>query len=660
MLYAATAFLAAALLFMVQPMVARQVLPLLGGSPAVWNTSLVFFQAALLAGYVYAHWMGRHRPRQHLWLLALPVLVLPIGLPAGWMPPTEHNPIPWLLKALAVMVGLPFVVVATTSPLLQRWFAATGRDPYFLYAASNAGSLVGLLSYPTLVEPTLRLQQQSQLWAAGYLTLAVLVAGCAVVGRSYEAANGNADSRGRPTLISWRRRLRWVLLAFAPSSLMLSVTTYLSTDIAAVPLLWVVPLSVYLLTFILVFVRRQVLSHRWMIRALPVCVLPLVGVLAKEPLQPIALIGGWHLLTLFVAAMVCHGELANDRPEPQHLTEFYLWLSLGGALGGMFNALVAPLMFSSVAEYPVTLALVCLLKPTMKRWPWLGLGLGLLLLVSANRSWKRFNMEHVERSFFGVSRVARDRPNETRRYFHGTTLHGLQCLDPARRREPLGYYDRRGPIGQLFEVLPAATNVAVTGLGAGGLLAYAEAGQHWTMYEIDPAVERIAQNTNYFTYLSDCPAAERIVMGDARLSLAGADEQYDVMILDAYNSDALPVHLITREALAVYLARLAPRGVLAFHISNRYLDLTSVVSRLAADVKLFCLVQDEQRLNIAWLGGYRHLSNWAVMTRQQEVLQGLERDSRWSRPSPRTDTRIWTDDYSSVFSVFKWRFTTSP
>jgi spermidine synthase len=208
--------------------------------------------------------------------------------------------------------------------------------------------------------------------------------------------------------------------------------------------------------------------------------------------------------------------------------------------------------------------------------------------------------------------------------------------------------------------LPAATNVAVTGLGAGGLLAYAEAGQHWTMYEIDPVVERIAQNTNYFTYLSDCPAAVRIVMGDARLSLAGADEQYDVMILDAYNSDALPVHLITREALAVYLARLAPRGVLAFHISNRYLDLTSVVSRLAADAKLFCLVQDEQRLNIAWLGGYRHLSNWAVMTRQPEVLQGLERDSRWSRPSPRTDTRIWTDDYSSVFSVFKWRFTTSP
>src|SRR2546422_345949 len=350
--YATTIFVTAALLFLVQPMFARMVLPLLGGWPAVWNTCLVFYQAALLAGYLYAHattsWLGvRRQAALHVGLVLLPLLLLPIGIPSGWTPPAAASPIPWLLALLAVAVGLPFFVVSTTSPLLQKWFAGTGHpsagDPYFLYAASNLGSMLGLLGYPVLLEPRLRLAEQSRLWSGGYLLLLVFTLACAVLlWRSPVPALAD-PSRERLTGLAARRRLRWVLLALVPSSLMLSVTTFISADVEAIPLLWVIPLAIYLLTFVLVFARRPLVPHALMVRVLPIALLALVVVLVKRANQPLLLIMGLHLGAFFVAAMVCHGELARDRPPPAHLTEFYLWLSVGGVLGGGFNALAAPL-----------------------------------------------------------------------------------------------------------------------------------------------------------------------------------------------------------------------------------------------------------------------------------------------------------------------------
>ena len=383
--FSTTLFVSAFLLFSIQPMFAKMVLPLLGGTPAVWNTCIVFFQAALLAGYAYAHLATRWLPlrRQavaHLALLFVPLLLLPVGVSRHWLPPTEANPIPSLLGLMVGTVGLPFFVVSATAPLLQKWFASTDHpsagDPYFLYAASNLGSLLALLSYPVVVEPSLRLASQSRVWAFGYSALVVLIGCCVLIvwrSASLPTRSGSqpterpspqpspaADHRARVTL---SRRAHWVLLAFVPSSLMLGVTTYLSTDIAAIPLLWVIPLALYLSTFILVFAKKVLLPHWLMVRLFPILILPVAISLLVHALQPIWLIISLHLVMFFVAAMVCHGELAADRPPTSVLTEYYLWMSFGGALGGLFNALIAPVIFSTAMEYPLAMILACLLRP---------------------------------------------------------------------------------------------------------------------------------------------------------------------------------------------------------------------------------------------------------------------------------------------------------
>lgn len=732
-LFAVTSFLGAALLFMVQPMFARMVLPLLGGSPQVWNTAMVFYQAALLLGYGYAHATTRWLPvrRQilvHSVVLLLPLYLLPIALPASWRPPTASNPVPWLLLVLMVSVGLPFAVVSTTSPLLQRWFSTSrhrwATDPYFLYAASNAGSMIGLLSYPFVLEPWLRLRQQSQLWTGSYVGLVVLVVACgaAVWKEVYKSAPQQSAAlleenscAGANNHLTWGRRARWIALAFAPSSLMLGVTTYLTTDIAAVPLLWVVPLAVYLLTFILVFARRPVLQHKWMVRALPLAVLPLVVMMGARMVKPALLLAVWHVLTLFVAGMVCHGQLAKDRPAPLHLTEFYFWMSVGGVLGGAFNALVAPLVFTMVQEYPLALAVACLLLPATDSTPhdrrqwlldialplsvgvlavyqlslllWLGvssltalkalhlgvpivlcflmrkrpvrfgLAVGLVALANLSLPGERDRILRAERSFFGVHKVRTDAAKRFHYLSHGSTLHGLQATDPARQREPLSYYTRNGPSGQLMTALNRARTprtVAVTGLGVGGLAAHAVAGQHWTFFEIDPAVARIASDETLFSYLKASAAPVSVILGDARLSLGATTNQYDLLVLDAYSSDSLPVHLITREALQVYLERLAPHGLLLFNITNRHLDLQPVVAGLAVDAGLVCLVQDDHSTTTQEMAQGKRDSTWAVMARRAEDCGVLSADPRWQHPAPRADVGVWTDDYSSIFRVFHW------
>ncbi len=759
-LYTLTLFLSAGLLFAVQPLFTRLVVPLLGGSPAVWNTSQAFFQLALLGGYAYAHaasrWLkSRWQIGLHLalGLAPLALLILPIRVPEGWTPPTASSPLPWLLGLLTLAVGLPFFVLAATTPLLQQWFTRTGHpaaaDPYFLYAASNTGSLLALLSYPALIEPNLRLTEQSWGWAGGYALLIGLIAVCGIMLWRHEATssplptpteNPSAELGVRSGELTHRRRVRWVLLAFAPVSLMLSVTTYISTDIATIPLLWVIPLAIYLLTFVLVFARKPPIPHAWMVISAPLAVLILIWIVAAKPsglTLPLILV---QLVGLFIIAMLCHGELARDRPGVSGLTEFYLWLSLGGVLGGIFNALVAPLIFTSVVEYPMTLVLVGLLLPKpvqpaeqhpgrkprqrppsrsklvipeKNRWL-LDLGLPVLLFVvtavilynfqppvrkaepgelallfglpalicfAFYRQPLRFGLGvsaillagmllmneggqllYAERSFFGVNRVftLQNGPNSTPTHhilMHGNTLHGAQSLDSAWSKVPLTYYYPNGPLGQVFETFKndeTGRKVAVVGLGTGSIACYAQpGGLPFTFYEIDPSVERIARDVHYFKFIQDCAPETKVILGDGRLSLAAApDGEYDLIILDAFSSDAVPVHLLTREALQLYLAKLAPGGRLAFHITSRHFTLDPVLGDLARDAGLVCRVRvDEVRSADSAQGKTR--SKWAVMARESADLGELANDPFWVLPEVKPGARVWTDDFASLLSVLK-------
>jgi hypothetical protein len=777
-LFAVTMFVSALLLFWVQPMMAKMVLPLLGGTPAVWNTCMVFFQAALLAGYAYVHvstaWLGVHRQLLfHLALLAVPFLALPIGVTKDWVPPSEDNPIPWLLALLFVSVGFPFFVLSTTAPLLQKWFACTGhpsaKDPYFLYSASNLGSMLALLGYPVLLEPFLPLRpdswvSQSWLWAVGYVVLVMLIVCCAwVVRLSLDESTAREDDNGRapapdsqpdapvPLRSRLLTRLRWVALASVPSSLMMGVTTYMSLDLAAIPLFWVIPLALYLLSFILVFAKWPDRLHQGMVRALPVTLLLLVFLMQREVQLPIGIAILFHLLTLLVVALVCHGELARNRPPARQLTEFYLWMSLGGVLGGLFNALLAPLLFSGVAEYPIALVGACLLLPRRaphrlgwlsrrapswlakplavlvdvvlallpglaalgpflflaartKSTPWvvslrdtlstglgglgnwlnnipvstqtlLAYGLAVVLcylyksrplrfglavgaFVLGSTFWQQFlkgPLVHQERSFFGVLKVQATKGDQFTYYrlVNGTTLHGMQDVDPKRRKEPLTYYHPTGPIGQIFKAFPesqAKKNVAVIGLGTGTLAAYGLPGQQFTFYEIDPAVIRIA--LKHFAYLADCRAECRYFLGDARIGLEMApDHQYQLMVVDAFSSDSIPIHLITREAVQLYFQKLTDDGLLAVHVSNRYLDLEPVLGNLAQKLGLVGLFQADD--DTAGHPG-KQPSLWAVLARRPEHLGSLATNSRWRMIGTSPEVGEWTDDFSNLLRVFRW------
>jgi spermidine synthase len=782
-LFGITIFLSAALLFWVQPMLGKLLLPPLGGSPTVWSTCLVFFQAMLLAGYAYAHGVTQKLGRRtqvitHGLLLAACALFLPFHIPAQWAAAltTASAPAVGLLGCLVVLAGLPLLVLSSTSPLLQRWFSVTphraATDPYFLYAASNLGSLVALLGYPLVIEPYCRLGRQSGLWAAGWALLALLIGACAVpVWRNAPARDGlpspgPAATRSAEPL-GWRRRGRWLLLSFAPSSLLLGATQYVVTDIASLPLLWVVPLSLYLLTFVLAFgragptpgrllparprprprpssscseadrvrsartspstttrdedaendedeavgrIRKRPLS--WLVAVLAVAV---VFSLLLGATYPVGLLLGMHLAFLFFAALGCHKQLASDRPDTAKLTEFYLWMALGGALGGVFNALLAPQLFRDLTEYPLAIVLTALLQaergPASSRWRWadlgwpavagllmawlalgasrlaglpeawrsgliyglplvvaffhvarprrFGLALGAVLLASSVRVDEHGRTLHAERSFFGVSRVTLDPTGRFRHLVHGNTWHGAQFLDPARACEPLVYYHRRGPAGELFAAHAArhrTGNVAVIGLGTGSLACYGRPAEPWTFYEIDPAVIRLAQDTNCFTYLGRCaPQPVRIVQGDARQRLREAPAgAYTLLVVDAFSSDAIPVHLLTREALAEYLAKLRSGGLLAFHISSRYLDLERVLAGLADEAGLAGVVWDEGEMTPQESEQGRAASHWVVVGRRREDFGPLGRVAHWL-PLEHPAGLVWSDDFSNLLGIVRWK-----
>lgn len=748
-LFGLSLFGSAALLFWIEPMFAKMILPKLGGSPSVWNVCLAFYQLVLLAGYIYAHvttrWLGvRQQVILHIGLLSLVLIALPIGGSDLWTPPVAANPIPWLLLVLFVSVGLPFFVISTTAPMLQKWFVITGhpaaKDPYFLYSASNLGSMVALLGYPFMVEPHWSLTEQCRSWALCYVILAGLISACAVVvwrscGRRMTHLNSGAmpQTKGTPPGsdspggLRVTQRMRWVLLAFAPSSLLLGVTNYISTDISAVPLLWIIPLAIYLITFILVFAPQPLLPHRVMLQAQPYFLLPLMILFfwGLKPMPPSFI--PLHLLVFFVTAMVCHGELAKSRPSTIYLTEFYLWLSVGGILGGLFNALFAPMVFDTLAEYPLVIALACLLRPPShpkgqkpnEIWldlalplfltiilgglvlfiaklglghvmrlddsgSWLGLmiivfiscfigfilylfcerpirfGLGVGGVILASFLWASGQNQvlYSERNFFGVLEVVHDAADGYNLLHHGTTIHGAQSLNPARRGEPLTYFHPTGPVGQVFEVFsnkPNKNRVAIIGLGTGSLACYAIPRQDWTFYEIDPAVARIARDPRYFTFLSDCPAKIHVVLGDGRLSLAQApDCHFDLIVLDVFSSDAIPVHFLTREAINVYLTKLSDGGILLFHISNKYLNLKPVLGDLAANASLACLVQVNRISSLAEEKAKKLGSIWVVMARQTDDLGSLSEDRRWKPLPGRPGARLWSDDFSNILSVFKW------
>ena len=736
LLFVIAVFLSAGLLFALEPMFGRMVLPLLGGSPSVWNTVMVFYQAALLAAYAYAHAIGRGGTRArvvHVALMAAGLLMLPVHLAPGQTPPGAESPIGWLLGTMLVTVGAPFLLVATTGPLLQRWFAEArherAKDPYFLYAASNVGSMLGLLAYPFVLEPRLTLAEQSRWWAFGYGALVLCVGACAFGARARsEVPAHGAGPAPTPEAIAWRRRVRWLLLAFAPSSLMLGVTTHLSMDIVALPLLWIIPLAIYLLTFILAFAGRQLLSTGALARLLVYTVLGVMIVLESKSADPLWLVMSLHLAVLFAAGMVCHRALSIDRPSATHLTEFYLWIAAGGALGGVFNALLAPRWFHSVAEYPIALVVVCLIAP-----PWLqrvrqatlaaaparartlptvvrdllpaGVLIGLLaalILVAEAMHHELSRTEfvllltvlcvplfafrarpvrfavalagvmllapritdpgretlHAERSFFGIHRVMEvtNRLGTLHQLRHGITVHGLQWVKPDRCDEPLSYYHREGPAGQIFGLFGSAErakDIGLAGLGTGALSAYSKPGQRWTYYEIDPAVVRIASNPAWFCYLSNAAATPTFRLGDARLNLAKEPTRYDLLVMDAYTSDAVPIHLLTREALKIDIEHLAPNGVLAMHLSNRYFDLDHVVARLCADAGLVCRIRSDSLLSRRKYEEGLFPSRWAVLARSEADLAPILGDPRWQPPVARPGDPLWTDDYASLVSVLR-------
>lgn len=744
-LFSITLFVAAALLFAVEPLVGKLLLPKFGGAPAVWNTCLVFFQASLLAGYGYAHLISRGLPRRvqialHLIVVAAAWLALPIATSPRWLPPGGASPTPWLLAMLAASAGLPFFAVSATAPLLQTWFAGGGHrqahDPYFLYAASNAGSMIGLLAYPTLIEPNLPLTYQGRAWAIGYALLCALIAACAAVfcrspspalPLSAAAASRSLVERQAPG--AWTRA-RWVALTYVPSSLLLAVTSHLSSDVSPVPLMWVAPLTLYLLSFILVFARLPGWVHRLMTLVLPAAILAQAYFAFTEEAgvhYPMAWLASLHLAVFFAAAMVCHGELARARPAPVHLTEFYFWMSLGGVLGGLFNALLAPLLFRSMFEYPLGLALACMLAPPLIARPMLAAGRPIRLLAQAvsprhkigldlaapvviglaaatiffrwsseerqpddsrwpalavialcalaaprpvrfglsvaavfwTVSWYDDVVNHLvvrERGFYGVLRVRTDADEKFYYLDHGHICHGQQRRNenPAVRDVPLIYYHPDSPIGQVFQAWPGRADrqaVAVVGLGVGSLAAYGEPGQDFTFFEIDPAVERIARDANYFTYLADSRADCRVVLGDARLSLdREPDGRYGLIAIDAFSGDAIPVHLLTHESLKLYLRKLSADGIAAFHISNQFLDLAPVLGNLVKELGLVGLdqVQDVTREELA---EGKSPSHWVVVAQRREDLQWLAGDARWQPLAARPELPLWTDDYTSLWGI---------
>lgn len=734
-----TVGLSAVLLFSIQPMFTKIVLPKLGGSPGVWSVAMVFFQAMLLAGYGYAHLLTtRLQPRQaaltHVAVMIVVLLVaLPISLTTALGKPPADGATLWLLAVFTLSVGLPFFIVSAHGPLLQAWFARTGHasaaDPYFLYAASNVGSLVALLSFPFLVEPLLSTRTQTMLWSFGFAFLIAGVAFCAAF-LPARAAQGGADevisaapAADAPTL---RMRLTWCMLAFIPSGLLVAVTAHISTDVAAAPLLWVIPLALFLLTFIITFQPRPWLSHKLMLAAqapLAAATLLLGGLLVNVN---VVLALTVTLAAFFVSAMVFHGEMVRLRPAASQLTSFYVWMSIGGVLGGVFAGLLAPNLFNNVFEYGLLFVAAIVIRLNGCPIPgrtymlsvavaivgsvmlalgalWLGgargftpsdlFGLGsaalamavvfaltrnpriaalaaspILLMLTAAPYLKSDEM--TVRSFFGVSKITTSGDGKLRHLAHGTTLHGAQRMDQigtGERPDPLTYYYDGGPFDQAIVATRAAKggklgNVAVVGLGTGSQACLKKPGETWNFYEIDPYVVRIAKDPSLFTFMSVCAPDSRVILGDARLMLADSPAaQYDLIIVDAFSSDSIPLHLLTREAMELYQSRLTPGGAVVLHLSNRNLTIAPFAAATAATLSLQTWRSMKQNISPELLAAGKASTDIAVLTANVDIVAALkaaDADDRWQNVTPVGEPEVqpWTDDFSNIIKAAWLKF----
>jgi hypothetical protein len=712
-LYPAALFLSALLLFAIQPMFTKMVLPRIGGGAAVWSVAMVFFQTALLLGYAYAHLLSRTLSPAlsalvHLSLLAVAATTLPISIAHGFEAAPQEGIELWALALFAGSIGLPFVALAANAPLLQNWFVASGHpaNPYLLYAASNLGSFAALMTYPFVIEPLSTLRTQILAWSVGYGVLILLIAAAAVI--VARAGKPSIDTTGSvlvaaPTMAE---RVMWTVFAAIPAGLVIAVTATISTDLAAVPFLWVVPLSLYLLTFVAIFRDHAWVSHERVLTLVPFAVLPLPFLI--RPYLPLLAV---HLVSFVVLTLACHSELYRRRPEPARLTEFYLWTSFGGVVGGIFAGLIAPHVFNGIVEYPILILAALLAMPGMfaggpsrflrqsgpglvlaaltatfiwlqvrlptsatllieiglillagvmalvRRQQAMFFGLGALVFVVASLD-PTFPRIAQVRSFFGVHRVVEDQAGQFRFLMHGTTLHGAERVRNADgtpvtgRPEPTLYYYFGGPISDAIAGARSAQGrldrVAVVGLGAGSLACSRQDGEAWTFFELDPYVVRIARDPTLFRFLSKCGPDMRIVIGDARLTLAASPEHYDLIVLDAFSSDAIPVHLLTREAFAGYLSRLTARGVIVLHISNRYMALSRPVAAVGAVEGLVAFSKSQPPTDMTD-DKWRAPADVVAFAWDVRDLGDLPDRPGWRRLD--SSVTPWTDDYADILSA---------
>ena len=700
-LLAFTNLIAAGLVFTVQPLISKLALPLFGGSAMVWSTALMVFQGGLLLGYIYAHALSRlssvtaqlliHTATAGMSLLALPIAFTALA--------ANRNPSFALTISLLASVGLPYFVVCTTSPLTQRWYyewsRGRGRDPYLLYSISNTGSLLALLSYPFLIEPLLNTDVQRFLWSGGYVLLLLSLVAFMVVRRGREVTAPNIPQRAAEPG-NLLQRGRWVLFAFVPSLYLMGVTLHIGIDIAAAPFVWILPLALYLLTFILVFAKPRWGTHPGLLTTQACAVIALcIYFYYSDLLFLLAL----HLAGLFLACMVCHGRLVAERPQATNLTEFYIWMALGGWLGGVVGSLIAPVAFNGNWEYLLAIAAACLLRPTQVQgskltdflapaglavvllavialdlradWEsWLVFGLFVLVVYAFRSRPLRFTLAVIpllignqlvdsdltllrDRSFYGIYEVGVDAGGSRKTLTHGTTLHGAQAVAPEYQVLPLEYYNPEGPLGQVMAAKRdsrALNSVGVVGLGVGTIACYALPQTRMTFFEIDPLIVDIARKE--FTYLERCAHGADVIIGDGRISLEqDAGARFDVLVIDAFSSDSIPLHLLTAEAMQLYLSRLTPHGTLLFHISNRYVDLQAVLARLAAASDATAFFQGYEPSETESKRGATP-SDWVWIATGAGARPAGE---RWQLLPTDSSTGLWTDRYSNLLDVISWQ-----
>jgi len=747
------------MLFLIQPMVGKILLPLLGGAPAVWTTCMLFFQTALLAGYLYADksiaLLGCNRQSVlHLMLMIGSWLLLPVSIDTAGLETAHASPASWLLSRLTASIGLLFFLLAANAPLLQRYYSQSGQpdadSPYFLYSASNAGSLLALLAFPFILEPLMGAGDIRRLWSAGYILLTLILGACSfMIWKQTEKDSPSNSSTGQSRLRNrnsetdvmvpgWLDNLRWAFYGFLPCSAMLAVTTHITADIASAPLLWILPLAGYLLSFILAFARspywRQISWQRYLFPVTLLCLLMYYYVLTERAWLSIST----HLLFMLLTGMFFHARLASNAPPARFLNRFYVWISAGGVAAGLFNGILAPMLFKTQFEYFLTMLAAALTIAfladrqlneglTLKREALVSMAFGLVFCLltyySRNGADDLFSIDtakqlffsiflihlyyrmpytagaslllifvmlqatgtpsetrvlHRERSFFGilkVSRLATD--GETRdsdlkiagvvdifhRLHHGNTLHGVERRVKVRERFPLSYYSREGPIGALFRtglINRNCKNIGVVGLGAGTLAWYGRSWQSMDFFEIDPAIIRIARNPEFFSFLTDSQAAWRIIAGDARVKLHEIpDSSYDLLIIDAYSSGSVPMHLLTLQAFELYRSKIRPDGLVVFHVSNRYLKLEPIIRRICDQLGMNCLEAfyepERDSIRYDWYDQDQMASShWVAASPRREKLDLLKNTGLW-KPMPKyTNYKLWTDDYASLLQVYNW------